>query len=433
MVTANGRTEGRLRLPGGLVRPPRLRALEEADQPRHATWTELFFDLVFVVAIAELAELLHHDPSARGFLQFVALFVPCWWAWVLFTFYADRFDTDDVVHRIFMLGGMLAVTGLAVNIHDAFTGGWAGFAASYLIVRTAVVILYLRAARHVPAARNNLRLLLVSYAPGSALWLLSIALPTPARYAAAVVAMTIELATPIVGVRIFSRGATVSATHLPERFGLFTIIVLGEAIVAVATGTANTNWRPVSTLAATAGFGIAACLWWAYFAFLERTVVIRSIWSVHLYNFGHLPILVGLTMVGVGINFAIEGAGMDPLPTGPRWILCGGVALYLATTGVIYLVTTRVLRNILLAMSLATAGVALLLAVAGGRLPSLVLEGILLVALVGLLGFKVLRMALEEEAPGAERARGGVTLSASGGASGARDGAGAEAEAALQR
>jgi len=108
--------------------PPRLRTLEEDDgDERHATWLELFFDLVFVVAVAQLASSLSHDLTLHGFLVFCGLFVPVWWAWVGYTFYADRFDTDDVVHRLLMLGGMFAVGALAseggsdVPAHAALT------------------------------------------------------------------------------------------------------------------------------------------------------------------------------------------------------------------------------------------------------------------------------------------------------------------------
>ncbi|CAA9559282.1 MAG: hypothetical protein AVDCRST_MAG88-1362, partial [uncultured Thermomicrobiales bacterium] len=266
------------------------------------------------------------------------------------------------------------------------------------------VSLYLRASHHVPAARNNLRLLLASYVPSAALWLLSLALPPPWRYLAGATAMAIELATPVVGVRIFRRGGAVSASHLPERFGLFTLIVLGESVVAVASGTAGTNWRPSSVAGAMAGFVIAACLWWAYFAFLERAVVIRGVWSVHLYNFGHLPILISLTMVGVGIQFAIEGAGAQPLAAGARWALCGGVALYLLTTSAIYVTTLRSVRNLGLVVSLTVAAVALALGFGGGMIPSLALLGILVVMLVGLVGYKVLNLALTEGLEGAEPA-----------------------------
>ena len=108
--------------------PPRLRTLDDEDE-RHATWLELFFDLVFVVAVAQLADGLAADPSVHGFLVFAGLFVPVWWAWVGYTFYADRFDTDDPLHRILMIAGMFGVAVLATVIPDAFHGETAAFEA----------------------------------------------------------------------------------------------------------------------------------------------------------------------------------------------------------------------------------------------------------------------------------------------------------------
>jgi low temperature requirement protein LtrA len=85
--------------PSGRWRAPQLRVTIESEGINHASWIELFFDLVCVIVIAELSNYLSEHLSFSGFVQFAALFVPCWWAWVLFTFYIDRYDTDDVPHR----------------------------------------------------------------------------------------------------------------------------------------------------------------------------------------------------------------------------------------------------------------------------------------------------------------------------------------------
>ena len=123
--------------------PPRRPTLYVArDGPRRATWLELFFDLVFVLAIAELAHLLHDDPSPGGFLRFAFLFVPVWWAWSGFTYYADLFDVDGPAYRVAMLAAMLASIALALNVRDAFAGGSADFAATYLGLRALLVGLY---------------------------------------------------------------------------------------------------------------------------------------------------------------------------------------------------------------------------------------------------------------------------------------------------
>src|SRR5687767_14578740 len=112
--------------------PPRLRSAEASDAERHATWTELFYDLVFVVAIAELAHLLKDHPTAAGVGGFALLFVPIWWSWTGVTFYLDRFDVDDFGNRILMAVQMLAAAALAVNVHEGLGRASAAFAASYV-------------------------------------------------------------------------------------------------------------------------------------------------------------------------------------------------------------------------------------------------------------------------------------------------------------
>jgi low temperature requirement protein LtrA len=120
-----------------LRRPPRLRTIDHADEERHASALDLLFDLVLVIAIAELGESLSRRVSATGFVHFAVVFVPVWWAWVGYTIYADRFDTDDVVFRLAMLTAMLTVAWLATEIPSAFdnAGGGARFAAAYAAVR----------------------------------------------------------------------------------------------------------------------------------------------------------------------------------------------------------------------------------------------------------------------------------------------------------
>ena len=104
------------------LRPPQLRTLDDQGE-RHATWLELFFDLVFVICIAEVVHTLEDYRSLGDFLGTAGLFVAVWWAWVGYTVYADRFDTDDLLHRVLVLAGMLAVIAMALSIHDALHGG----------------------------------------------------------------------------------------------------------------------------------------------------------------------------------------------------------------------------------------------------------------------------------------------------------------------
>lgn len=365
-------------------RPPRLRSIE---REYHASWIELFFDLVFVFVIAELSHHLKDHLSVVGFLQFAALFVPCWWAWVLFTFYTDRFETDDVIHRLLVLTGMLTIIFLGINVHNAFEEGAVGFAIAYVTIRSIVLALYARAARHVPVARASLKLYLASYVPSTCLWLISIVVPEPFRYVLWAIAMIIELSVPIIGSRILT-GTPSHPSHLPERFGLFTMIVLGEAIVSVATGTTGTNWQLPSIIAAVGGFAIAACLWWRYYNFLDSSVVIRGIRSVHIYNYGHLPILMGLTLVAVGTEHTIVEATEHALSAGTRWALCGGVALYMLTIAFIWVGACR--RRVTW-IAVAAISIAFGLAIAGGTLPPLVTLGLLLAMLVGKVSLEIFK------------------------------------------
>jgi low temperature requirement protein LtrA len=359
-------------------RRPRLRVVSDAENVGHASWIELFFDLVFVIVIAELSSTLEKNLDIISFLKFAALFVPCWWGWVLFTFYADRYDTDDVIHRLLILSGMLAVIFLAGNIHNAFGSGAVGFALSYIAIRTIILGLYMRAVRHVSVAQASLNLYLTSYIPSTALWVISIAAPTPTRYFCWLVAMLIELSVPILGSKMFAN-TPVHPSHLPERFGLLTLIVLGEAIVSVASGTTNTNWALIPTVAAVGGFALAACLWWLYFNFLERAVIIRGIRSVHIYNYGHLPIIMGISLVAVGTKHTIHEASHAFLSTGARWALCGGVGLYLLSIGTILVLGCRRRLTWLLIVSIATS---FSLAIFGGSLPPLIVLGLLVTVLV---------------------------------------------------
>jgi low temperature requirement protein LtrA len=319
-----------------LVDPPRLRTVEADQGERRATWTELFFDLVFVVAVAQVANILSADPTLLGLLRFAALFIPIWWAWMGYTFYANRFDTDDIVHRLLYLAGMLAVAALAVTVHDAFGGGSARFALAYFAVRLVLVGLYLRARLNVPRARNLTDLFLASFGSAAALWLVSVFVPEPGRYAFWGVALALELATPLLAWRLIAE-APIHRTHLPERFGLFTLIVLGESVLAVVLGTAGVSWHWESTLVAIAGFVIAACIWWVYFDFFDAGAVLgRGIMRGLVYTYGHFPLVAGIAVTGVGTKLAIQDAAGNAHAGGTGWVICVGVAVCMLALGAIH-------------------------------------------------------------------------------------------------
>jgi low temperature requirement protein LtrA len=321
------------------LRPPQLRTLDADQGERHATWLELFFDLVFVISIAEVAHTLEDYRTLADFLGTAGLFVAVWWAWVGYTVYADRFDTDDLLHRILVLAGMLAVVAMALSVHDALHGGSARFALAFVAVRGIVLVLNVRARRHALPARPLLNLFLGAFSTGAALWLVSVLVPEPARYVLWGVALVIELSAPWIGRREIVK-APVHNSHLVERFGLFTLIVIGESVVRVAQGASDVDWTAATLAAAGAGFLVVAGLWWLYFDRLDEAAV-RSVLRGLIWNYGHLPLLAGLVAVAVGTEYAIREAAAGQLDRSTTAALGGGTALYLLSTVVIGLAVRR--------------------------------------------------------------------------------------------
>lgn len=180
-----------------------------------------------------------------------------------------------------MLGAMLGVAAMAVTIGSMETDS-AAFALAYGLVRLDLVALYLLSRRRVPEARDLAGRFALGFAIASAIWLASIAVPPPGRYWMWAAAMSIGVVlTPLLSTRTLAR-TPVSATHVPERFGLFMIIVLGEAVLAVVVGTGDTEWQPTAVAVAICGFVCAAALWWSYFDLASRAAsagLLRSIRS----------------------------------------------------------------------------------------------------------------------------------------------------------
>ncbi len=384
-----------------LLAPPRLRTLGDVEDDRRATWLELFFDLVFVVAVAQLSNALSDDMTLEGFLIFCGLFVPVWWAWVGYTFYADRFDTDDVVHRVLMLCGMFAVGALASVIPDAAAGSTVAFALAYVAIRTFVIALNARAWLHLPAARPLLNVYIPAFTVAAGLILVSALVEPPWRYWIWAAALAIDLGTPLAS-RSRIAVVPVHASHIPERVGLFTIIVLGETVLAVVLGTDSVNWNLESGLAAGLGFALGASFWWLYFDYLDgESLLGRSIWAGQGYLYSHLPLMAGVIALGVGLKFAIKDTAGAELADASRWILCVGVAMAFAALAAIHLVSSRSRRDVDLWLRLGVALVALALALLGGGLDPLPVLTLLAAAVVANVGIELALHHRHEDAAGA--------------------------------
>jgi low temperature requirement protein LtrA len=370
-----------------LLLPPRLRTLEEGDG-RRASYLELFFDLVFVVAIAQLAHELEIDHSLRGFGVFAALYLPVFLAWQGFSFYADRFDTDDVVFRVVMFTAMLAIAALAIQIPDVAHGDSAGFVVAYVVLRSLMVGLYLRSYRHVPEARPLITRYAWEYSVAIGIWMLSLAFDAPARYVLWGIALAWELSVPTLARKLFN-AIPVHGSHVPERFALFTIIVLGETIVVVALGTSGSEWAASSAVVAVLGFATAAAIWWVYFGGGGEVTLRRSPAAILVFTHVHIPLLAALTAFSAGMALAIEHASDADLDVGTRWALAGGAALYLACVTTAQRATAQgVLRGTERARAIAVA-VLVLLAAIGGAFEPVLFTALVAATLILLVAYKL--------------------------------------------
>lgn len=368
------------------LKPPELRIIEVSGAERRATWLELFFDLIFVAAISELAHNLNRDVSLSGFLGFLLLFVPIWWAWIGATFYANLFDTDDIGHRLLTALQMVAIAALAVNVHDGIGKSSVGFALSYSAVRLLLVFEFLRAEHHVVAARPLTSRITKGSGLAVLVWLMSVLMPIPLRFGLWILALVVDFSTVMTAGESVHVELAPHTSHLPERFGLFTMIVLGESVLAVVNGVSQQQWNVSAAIAAMFGLSIAFSLWWIYFdnlgsSAIEAARACRQISAYQTWVYMHLPLVIGLTTTGVGVEHVVSSAPNLLLPSAERWLICAGLALCLFALGVIYsinLTTKARLRCKIRAFyRFGAAAAVLVLAVAGAGLSPVELIGLL--------------------------------------------------------
>lgn len=305
------------------VAPPRLRTKEQEDK-RTATWLELFYDLAFVVAVSVLSGRLLGDITFVGMGSYFGYFALLWWLWASHTYYADRYDTDDLLYRVLAAAQMVTVVVLAASLTGG-TQSTTAFAVGYAIARVLLVLMYYRAYRHVPETRALVRGYLTGFGLAAAVWTAAIFVPENIRIALWVVALAIDLATPWVMRREQAR-VPLDVSHLPERFGLFTILVLGEAIAAVVAGMSHTGWTEAPIVGLVAAIGVATAYWWMYFdnargGVVRRDASVRRTWRPTVWIYTHLPLAAALASLAVAMERAIGGAGHGAMHTPDRWLL----------------------------------------------------------------------------------------------------------------
>ena len=307
------------------------------ESGRTASTLELFFDLVFVIAASNASPQLHHALGeghvASGLFSYAVVFFGIWWAWMNFTWFATSFDADDWLSRILTFVQMAGVIVLAAGIESAFARADLHLLIyGYVLMRVAMVAQWLRAARCGGPTRRTALTYAVGIGLVQVLWLGLAELSWPAARAGIGVLIAAELAVPVVAER---RGGTPTHPHhITERYGLFTLIVLGESLLASANAIIaalhdSELVGALSTLAALVLI-IAAALWWIYFWPEHHHCVDGLGRSLH-YGYTHYVVFAAAAAVSVGVELQIDqlthAGHLGPIGTG--YALAVPIAVFL--------------------------------------------------------------------------------------------------------
>jgi low temperature requirement protein LtrA len=355
-----------------------MRSREATEQFRGATPLELLFDLTFVVAIALLAAELAHsvveDHAGEGLVGYLMVFFAIWWAWMNFTWFASAYDTDDVIYRVLTMVQMFGVLVLAAGVPAAFASqDFAVATLGYVIMRLAMLTQWLRAASGDPAHRRTC----VRYAVGTAIvqlgWILRLLLVAPWGFIGFLVLAAAELFVPWWAERC--EGTTWHPHHIAERYGLFTIIVLGECVLSATTAVQVALTEAGGSVdLVVLGVGslvLLFSLWWFYFLKAAGAGLEQRRELVFLWGYGHYAIFAALAALGAGLEVAGEAlAHHIAAPTMlVAYFVAGPVAIVLVLVWGLHVVLAPRPRShgvaVLLA-AVATLGVA---AASGAGLP----------------------------------------------------------------
>ena len=337
-----------------MIRPPRLHLGREGTASR----LELFFDLAYVLVIMQLAIAFVDDLNWLGLAKLTGLFVAVWFSWVGFTLYANRFDTDDLIFRLAKLLATGAIAGCAASGADAVGSTAVPFAVCYLASRLIVFGLYVRAWRHLPDARPTIDVYLTVIGLSSLVWAISIATTGNTRYLLWGVAVAIDAVGPALATLRRDK-LPLHVEHLPERFALLVILVLGEAVGGGVRGVHEAHWAGPAVAVAAPGFAVAGALWWIYFdigargsadelqaAEEDSSPEKEAVDERHdLFVYGHLPMTFGVVLAGVGIEELVLHPG-EPLPSAYGWLLATGLGLFLGGVAMILGGTQRSWRAV---------------------------------------------------------------------------------------
>jgi low temperature requirement protein LtrA len=320
---------------------------------RTATPLELLFDLCFVVAVAQAAGALHHDLAegeiAHGVASYLIIFFGVWWPWLNFTWFASAYDTDDVQYRLLTFVQIAGVLVVAAGVPAAFQDmDYTVSVGGYVIMRIALVAQWLRAAREDPVGRPVAIRFAVAIALIQLGWVLRVIVGwNEFGFVAFGVLLVLELAVPYWAERS-GRETPWNPGHIIERYGLFTIIVLGECVLATTTAVqvafdAGGLLGALLTVAA-GGLLLVFAMWWAYFKHEPDVGHHRSLRAMIGWGYGHYFVFAAVAAVGAGLQVAAETTH-DATHLGPAVAastVSVPVVVFLASVGIIHVRTRTV-------------------------------------------------------------------------------------------
>jgi low temperature requirement protein LtrA len=305
-------------------------ARDPAERGRSATPLELLYDLTYVIAFGAAAEQLADHlgegvigPAIGGYV--FAIFAVSW-AWMNFTWFASAYGNDDALFRIATIVQMIGVIVLTFGLPVSFSAAADGHSPNnalmvtgYVIMRVPLIGLWLRAAQQDPRHRDVAVAYAVTIAIAQTGWVLTTAVAAPLAItvtALAVLALA-EMAAPVL---IEGRLGTApwNAGHVAERFGLLTLITLGEVVAATtsATGalTQERGWSLPAAVIASSGLVLAAALWWAYYLIPSRTVLETWRERTFAWRYAHLPMFGAIAAVGAALHLAARSVQDHEIP-----------------------------------------------------------------------------------------------------------------------
>jgi low temperature requirement protein LtrA len=287
-----------------------MRSRDASEEHRASTPLELLYDLCFVVAVSRAAALLHHAIShgdaGRAVVSYVLVFFAIWWAWMNFTWFASAYDNDDVVYRLLVFVQMAGVLILAAGVPRAFEHRDFDIAfVGYLVMRAGLVTLWLRAAHHDAAGRTTDRRYAAGVSSCMVGWAAVAVIGWPVW--AFVVMGVVELIVPAWAER--TSATSWHPEHIAERYGLFTIIVLGETILSssVAFQTVVDARSGDLTVALTAAGALLTvfAMWWIYFAKPAGPRLLSNRIAFP-WGYGHYLVFASAAAVGAGVAVMVD-------------------------------------------------------------------------------------------------------------------------------